>query len=66
MRVVVDEGLCVLSGYCAETAPHVFELSPDSEVASVKVDVVVDPDDQERAREARDLCPMAAITVIED
>jgi len=60
MRVVVDEDVCVGSGNCEATCPEVFEVVDGK--SKVKADPV--PSEQEgRAREAVDGCPIGAISI---
>ena len=62
MRIVITED-CAGTGQCAYVAPDIFDL--DSDGLST---VVAAPDTRERrdaARQAAELCPMAAIRLEE-
>ncbi len=59
IRIVVDRGLCIGSGDCAETAPDVFELDAEDKAR------VIDPDGAptDEVIEAARNCPVTAIFV---
>lgn len=60
MKACVDKDLCIGCGLCADTCPEVFELKEDK--AYVKVDVV--PKElEDKVVEAKDSCPVDAISV---
>ena len=59
-KVHVDMNLCQSHGECAYVAPEIFELG-DDDVLRWKEEV--DPSLREKAVEAADVCPMAAIRV---
>jgi len=60
MRAKVDKDLCTGCGLCAETCPDVFEMEDD--IANVKV-TPVPKSAEDCCREARDNCPVEAISV---
>jgi ferredoxin len=61
MKILHDKDMCGLTGQCAATAPHVFEVYDDELVFEPK------PDDSERAvvELAVRLCPMQALALEE-
>lgn len=64
MKVKVDGRICQSLGLCTGIAPDIFELGDDG-IALVKIDDV-DGETLERARQAEEICPSAAITVEPD
>lgn len=68
MTVEVDRDLCLGSGFCARTAPDVFELPDDvvelrNQVRGTAGPVAVSDRDAEAVRSAELGCPAAAIAV---
>lgn len=61
MKAIVDHDTCIGCGLCAETCSSVFRMAEDS-LAEVFTDPVP-PDAEDAATEARDLCPVSAITL---
>jgi len=62
MKACVDKEVCIGCGLCADTCPEVFELKEDK--AYVKVQDV--PENlKDKVKEARDNCPVDAISVEE-
>jgi ferredoxin len=65
LRLEVDPDICMGMGYCARTAPALFELDDDGVVRLVGADPVgpVDVPEEHRsaAGEATGLCPSGAI-----
>ncbi len=60
MKVVVDEDKCVGTGSCEQSCPKVFKVVAG--ISKVLVEVV--PKEEEaRAREAVEGCPMGAIRI---
>lgn len=59
MKAIVDQDLCIGCGLCADICPDVFQMNDDN-LAEVHGDVT--PDNQEAAEEARDSCPVDAIS----
>jgi ferredoxin len=63
VRVTVDLDLCASTGGCAQTCPEVFEIGDDGYVQILREHPEADLHDQ--VRDAADLCPTAAIELIE-
>ena len=61
MKATVDRDACVGCGLCESVCPNVFEMDSDS-IAEVIADVIP-PENEDCAIEARDDCPVSAITV---
>jgi ferredoxin len=59
IRVVIDKDLCVGAGICAGTHPDLFELKPEGHAAYIGERL-----DEAAAREAAELCPVSAISLI--
>ena len=64
MRIKADTGVCVGSGQCVLTEPAVFDQDDDG----IVVLLTDQPGDQAagRAREAVNLCPSRALSVVEE
>ena len=60
MRAWIDEDACSGCGLCVEICPEVFEM--DGDIARVK-GIEVPEDEEERAEEAADGCPVEAISL---
>ena len=60
-KPVVDWDLCIGCGSCVELCPEVFELKDDK--AYVKAS---DKCDTCNCKEAMEICPVEAITIIEE
>jgi ferredoxin len=58
----VDENVCIGSGNCEDVCPRVFKVIGG--VSKVQADPVP-PEEEDRAREAVDGCPVSAISVEE-
>jgi ferredoxin len=63
VKVSVNPDVCALSGECTRTAPDVFEIRDDSDVAVVIMDEVSDPAQIALAKEAAQFCPTGSISV---
>lgn len=64
MRIKADTGVCVGSGQCVLTDPAVFDQGDDGIVV-----LLTDQPDGEaatRAREAVNLCPSQALSIVEE
>ncbi|MET8829328.1 ferredoxin [Streptomyces sp. NPDC004610] len=64
MRVEVDGSRCVSAGQCVLSAPGVFDQREDDGVSYV-LDATPPEAVHDDVREAENLCPAAAITVVE-
>ncbi len=62
MKAIVDPDLCVACGLCVGSCPDVFEFNGEGKAEAVK-----DPEGDEEACavEARDNCPVSAISIEE-
>lgn len=62
MKAYVDQDLCIGCGLCAGLCPSVFEMNADG-----KSEAVQEPgaEDTDITIEARDSCPVSAISVEE-
>jgi ferredoxin len=65
MRIIADTDRCIGSGQCMLKEPTVFDLDED-EGTVVLLSSRPTGSAAERAREAAQLCPSGALTVIED
>jgi ferredoxin len=63
MKILVDRDVCVGAGMCTLTAPEVFDQDPDDGRVRLLVPGPP-PEHQEAAREAAELCPSGAISVV--
>lgn len=61
LKIRIDRRTCIGSGSCITVAPEVFDL--DSEMVVTFRDDAPDDIDQERLREACDVCPVDALIV---
>jgi len=62
MKATVDKDLCVGCGLCVEVCPDVFKM--DGETATVIAEPGT-PRAEADCRDARDQCPVIAITIAE-
>jgi len=63
MKAHVDQDTCISCGLCPSVCPEVFEFNSDDKAEAI-VDVV--PSEHESAaQEARDSCPVDAISITE-
>ena len=62
MEAKVDKDLCTGCDLCVDTCPEVFEMGDDT--ARVKASPVP-RDAEDRCREAKDACPVEAISIEE-
>ena len=60
MKATVDHDLCIGCGLCEEICPEVFKMNEDNLADAI---AEVTPDNQAKAEEARDSCPVEAITI---
>jgi len=62
MKAIVDTGLCIGCGLCADTCPEVFSMMDDGFAHPI-----ADPvphEEYDCVREAAEICPVEAITVV--
>lgn len=65
MKVVADLEVCIGAGVCVLTVPDIFDQGAEDGLVRVLVDPI--PADAERdVREAVDLCPSAALSIVDD
>lgn len=64
MKVVADLSRCQGYANCLAAAPEVFDLG-DNGLVVVKVEEP-GPEQEEAAREGASLCPVQALTIVED
>lgn len=62
MKATVDNNLCVGCGLCVELCPSVFAMQ--GSLAVVQAEPAT-PDAQSTCRDARDQCPVCAISLSE-
>lgn len=62
MRVVVDFDVCASTGTCMQVCPEVFEVRSDGYLYVLQEEPAEQL--QERAREAAEMCPTGAITLV--
>jgi ferredoxin len=65
MKIVADTGVCVGAGMCVLTAPDVFDQSEED---GTVVLLVSEPTSEqaEAVREAVQLCPSGALSLVDD
>jgi ferredoxin len=63
MRACVDSATCIGCGLCEAACPAVFAMKEDRAVVTADP---VPPGEEARCREARDGCPVAAISLSEE
>ena len=61
MRVTVDQDRCEGHGLCTQSAPMIFSFDDEGDLVSEFVDTDVPEDLAGAAREAIDVCPVAAL-----
>lgn len=61
IAIRVDNNLCVGSGMCVSSHPDKFALQPDGHAKYTALVL-----DESAAREAEELCPVSAISVVYD
>lgn len=64
MRPVVDRDLCIGCGLCSDTCPEIFRLE-DDDLAHV---ITENPGHEQYdcIREAEEVCPVTAISIVEE
>jgi ferredoxin len=63
MRIVADTNTCVGAGQCVLTDPKVFDQNEDDGTVIVLHE---HPADLEKARQAVNICPSGALSLVED
>lgn len=61
MRVIVDQDRCEGHGLCTQSAPMIFSFDDDGDLVNEFADADVPQDLTGVAREAIDVCPVAAL-----
>lgn len=61
MQAIVDKNICVGCRLCTKTCPDVFHM--DSDGKSVAIDSEIPESQISNAQEARDGCPVSAISL---
>lgn len=64
MKAIVDQGLCIGCGLCADTCPEVFRMLQDGLAHAVSEHVP--HEEYDCAREAAEICPVEAISTVAD
>ena len=64
MRVVANYDVCEANLVCMKNAPEVFYVNDDDEL-TILMPEIDDPEIQEKARRAVQLCPRAALSIEE-
>jgi len=65
MKVVADLDVCIGAGVCVLTAPAIFDQGAEDGLVRVLVEPI--PSAEERlANEAVDLCPSAALSIVDE
>lgn len=64
MRVKVDFDMCASTGGCMQVCPEVFEVRNDGFLYVLQERPP--PELHDRVREAADICPTAAIELLDD
>jgi ferredoxin len=62
MKAIVDANLCVGCGLCVEICPAVFTMNG---ALAVVIGESVPPQAEAECREAKDQCPVCAISVLD-
>lgn len=61
MKAYVDKNTCIGCGLCVGTCPEVFSMGTEGKSVAITADI---PSSQiDKATEAKDNCPVSAITV---
>ena len=63
MKVTVDYDVCASTGTCVQVCPEIFEIRADGFLYLLMEDVPRELEEQ--AKEAEDLCPTGAITLVD-
>ncbi len=61
MRVTVDRDRCEGHGLCTQSAPMIFSFDDDGDLVNEFADANLPEDLADAAREAIDVCPVAAL-----
>ncbi len=64
MRIEVDRDGCEANGVCEQIAPDMFRVGEDDQLQILRPEP--GPDLQDKARQAVQRCPKAALSITED
>lgn len=64
MRIAADTAVCVGAGQCVLTEPDMFDQDDDGTV--IILTPHPDPDHADSARQAVNLCPSRALSLVDD
>jgi ferredoxin len=64
VKVIVDYDVCASTGTCVQVCPEVFEIRADGFLYLFMEEIP--PELQAKAKEAEELCPTGAITLVGD
>lgn len=65
MKVCVDLEKCIHAGECYYNHPELFKMKDDGQPTVLVADLGTDADLLQHAEEAAEVCPAAAISVVE-
>lgn len=66
MKIITTQETCIAAQQCSRSAPTVFGASDDGGFVELLNANPTDPDDQDGARQAEELCPSGTIHVEDD
>lgn len=66
MKIITTQETCIAAQQCSRSAPNVFGASDDGGFVELLNASPTDPEDQDGARQAEELCPSGTIHVEDD